>query len=163
GDEFAILLPGTDLEGGLRLGENIQNIIGTSEGLVGQITVTIAVRQYRVGEGEHSFVAGVDQALYREMKQRLRKEKGLPPLETSSTVTRHEPDEIEQMRREAEKEVRELVEKVKEMGSLRELNADQEQKQFFEQYDVENPKGPSKEVTALLRQVHDLQWKVLVV
>jgi predicted transcriptional regulator len=108
-------------------------------------------------------VAGVDQALYREMNQRFRKEKGLPPLESTSTVTRHEPDEIEQMRREAEKEVRELVEKVKEMGRLRELDVDEEQKQFFEQYNIENPKGASKEVTALLRQVHDLQWKVLVV
>src|SRR5215470_7864471 len=52
----------------------------TSEGLAGQITVTIAVRQYRVGEGEHSFVAGVDEALYRQMNKRFREEKGLLPL-----------------------------------------------------------------------------------
>jgi len=83
GDEFALLLPGTDLEGGLCLGENIRNSIATSEGLAGQITVTIAVRQYRVGEGEHSFVAGVDEALYRQMNQRFRQEKGLLPLDST--------------------------------------------------------------------------------
>jgi diguanylate cyclase (GGDEF)-like protein len=162
GDEFAILLPGTDRAGGLRIGENIRNSIAASEGLVGQITVTIAVRQYRVGEGEHSFVAGVDEALYRQMNQRFREEKGLLPLESPSTATRHEPDEIEQIRREVEKEMRELVEKVMEMERLTELAIDEEQKQFSEQHDIENPKDVNNEVPAFLRQVHDLQWKMLV-
>jgi diguanylate cyclase (GGDEF)-like protein len=59
GDEFSILLPGTDLKRGLRLGEEIGNRIETSDvapDLAMKITLTVVACEYETGEGKDRFM-----------------------------------------------------------------------------------------------------------
>jgi diguanylate cyclase (GGDEF)-like protein len=70
-DEFMILLPFTDLKGGLDLRDRILRRASTSALLPGrspEVTMTIGMAEYRVGEGKDSFVARLDEALFRAMK-----------------------------------------------------------------------------------------------
>jgi diguanylate cyclase (GGDEF)-like protein len=67
-DEFMILLPFTDLKGGLDLRDRILRRASTSALLPGrspEVTMTIGMAEYRVGEGKDSFVARVEEALFR--------------------------------------------------------------------------------------------------
>lgn len=69
GAEFIVLLPGTNLAGGIQLGEKIQRSVETSDFLpdnvVGKITVTVAVCEYEAGEGEARFMMRADEAMFR--------------------------------------------------------------------------------------------------
>lgn len=66
GDEFVVILPGIGLDPALHIGENIRDMIGTSFlALVGKITVTIAGCEYEAGEGAESFMARLDDAMFR--------------------------------------------------------------------------------------------------
>ncbi len=58
GDEFSILLPGTDLKRGLRLGEEIRNRIETSDVAPDsmKITLTVVACEYETGEGKDHFM-----------------------------------------------------------------------------------------------------------
>jgi diguanylate cyclase (GGDEF)-like protein len=69
GDEFGVVLPGTDLEGAMRVAEKILQKIETGEiltslGYSGRVTVSIGLSEYRRGSHFETLVAEADQALY---------------------------------------------------------------------------------------------------
>jgi diguanylate cyclase (GGDEF)-like protein len=72
GDEFTVLLPGTDLEGGMRVAKYIRHSIATSKLLAsaGQITVTIAACEYELGESRRAFLARAEKALSQAKRDR---------------------------------------------------------------------------------------------
>jgi diguanylate cyclase (GGDEF)-like protein len=72
GDEFTVLLPGTDGEGGRRVVEYIRHSIATSELLAfaGQITVTVAASEYELGESRRAFLSRAADALSRGKRDR---------------------------------------------------------------------------------------------
>src|SRR5262249_31112747 len=67
-DEFMILLPLTDLEGGLPVRDRILRRARTLALLPGpspEVTMMIGMAEYRAGEGKENFVARVEQAVFR--------------------------------------------------------------------------------------------------
>jgi diguanylate cyclase (GGDEF)-like protein len=69
GDEFGIVVPGTNMEGAMRAAEKIlqkveQGDILASLGYTGTVTVSIGVSEFRRGTHYESMVAEADQALY---------------------------------------------------------------------------------------------------
>ena len=69
GDEFGVALPGTDLEGAMRVAQKILEKVETGEiltslGYSGQVTVSIGVSEYHRGSHFETLVAEADQALY---------------------------------------------------------------------------------------------------
>ena len=72
GDEFTVLLPGTDLEGGRRVAEYIRHSIATSELLASaeQLNVTVAACEYELGESRRAFLARAEEALFRAKRDR---------------------------------------------------------------------------------------------
>jgi len=69
GDEFGVVLPGTDLEGAMHVAEKILQKVESGEvltslGYSGKTTVSIGVSQYRQGSHFETLVAEADQALY---------------------------------------------------------------------------------------------------
>lgn len=70
GEEFAIILPDTQLEGGIRLAEKIRaaicatNLVKSGGQSLGRITVSGGVSQYQNGEDADSFIYRADKALY---------------------------------------------------------------------------------------------------
>jgi diguanylate cyclase len=71
GEEFAVLLPQTPLEGAARLAETLRATIASgrvksvgSGETVGNITISIGVACYRAGEPAAEFIARADRALY---------------------------------------------------------------------------------------------------
>jgi diguanylate cyclase (GGDEF)-like protein len=68
-DEFAILLPHTDLRGGQVLRERLQNRIDTADALSAlgppefKVSIKVGVCQYS-GEAMETFIAGAEQALW---------------------------------------------------------------------------------------------------
>ncbi|CNL94956.1 sensor domain-containing diguanylate cyclase [Yersinia proxima] len=66
GEEFAILLPLTNLEGALQLAESIRETIQMiCQPNLPQLTVSIGVAQHQVGEDTDSLFKRMDEALYR--------------------------------------------------------------------------------------------------
>jgi diguanylate cyclase len=71
GEEFAILLPNTDLDGAYAVADNIRNKVAakkitrrnTGESL-GQITLSLGISRYRVNEDLAAFISRADQGLY---------------------------------------------------------------------------------------------------
>ena len=69
GDEFGVVLPGTNLEGALRVAEKIRQKVETAEILIslgysGPVTVSIGISEYHRGSHFETLVAEADQALY---------------------------------------------------------------------------------------------------
>jgi len=70
GEEFAVLLPETPLQGACVLAEHIRSTIATGRirrnngELVGNITLSIGVAHHRAGESLDTFLERADQALY---------------------------------------------------------------------------------------------------
>lgn len=65
GEEFVILCPGTDAEGGRVLAESLrQRIQEFTFSQIGNITASFGVVEYRVGMNEKELFSRVDQALY---------------------------------------------------------------------------------------------------
>lgn len=76
GEEFSVLLPETPLSGAAGLAETLRTIIAggrvkrlDSDEKIGNITVSIGVTTYRVGELVTEFVGRADQALYASKAQ----------------------------------------------------------------------------------------------
>jgi diguanylate cyclase (GGDEF)-like protein len=72
GDVFAVLLPGTDAEGGLRVAEYIRHSTATSELLsfAGQISVTVAACEHQSGESRRAFLSRTGEAMARAKRDR---------------------------------------------------------------------------------------------
>ena len=69
GDEFGVVLPGTNLEGAMRVAEKILQKVETAEilgslGYSGPVTVSIGLSEYHRGSHFETLVAEADQALY---------------------------------------------------------------------------------------------------
>src|SRR6185369_446045 len=69
GDEFGVVLPGTDLEGAMHVAEKILHKVETGEilpslGYSGRVTVSIGLSEYHRGSHFETLVAEADQALY---------------------------------------------------------------------------------------------------
>jgi diguanylate cyclase (GGDEF)-like protein len=69
GEEFAVVLPGTDLEGGAALAERIRanlrgRIITAPDGERVHVTASFGVAAYPDAEGKDDLVAAADAALY---------------------------------------------------------------------------------------------------
>ena len=81
GDEFCIVLPSADLNGGLLVRERILNRIETANllpGLSGKVTVTIGVCEYEAGLGRSHFVVRAKEALLRAKRDGHDDESGIP-------------------------------------------------------------------------------------
>jgi len=69
GDEFGVVLPGTDLEGAMHVAEKILQRVEAGEilttlGYSGRVTVSIGLSEYHRGSHFETLVAEADQALY---------------------------------------------------------------------------------------------------
>jgi len=81
GDEFCIVLPGADLNGGLQVRERILTCIHTSDllpGLSEKVTATIGVCEYKAGLGRSHFVMLAKEALLRAKRDWHDDESGIP-------------------------------------------------------------------------------------
>jgi diguanylate cyclase (GGDEF)-like protein len=70
GEEFLLLLPGADAEGGANLAERVRTALGERsflgrDGHVVNVTCSFGVAQHRVSGNERELFAAADQALYR--------------------------------------------------------------------------------------------------
>jgi diguanylate cyclase (GGDEF)-like protein len=69
GDEFGVVLPGTDVDGAMRTAEKIRRKVEALEllttlGYSGPVTVSIGLSEYHRGNHFETLVAEADQALY---------------------------------------------------------------------------------------------------
>src|SRR5215813_1371692 len=81
GDEFCIVLPSADLNGGLLVRERILNRIETANllpGLSGKVTVTIGLCKYEAGLGPSHFMVRAKEALLNAKRDRHDDESSIP-------------------------------------------------------------------------------------
>ena len=71
GEEFAVLLPNTDVKGGLHIGEQVRKavenaVIPNVDGTITRVTISVGVNVHtpRQGSSTDTFIAGADKALY---------------------------------------------------------------------------------------------------
>ncbi len=71
GEEFSVILPGTGIEGGIKVAETIRNGIARKQvvnrktgDILGQITVSIGVGEFEFGEPLSQLISRADKALY---------------------------------------------------------------------------------------------------
>ncbi len=71
GEEFSVILPGTGIDGGIRVAETIRNgvakkqVVNRKTGdVLGQITVSIGVGEFEFGEPLSQLISRADKALY---------------------------------------------------------------------------------------------------
>ncbi len=71
GEEFSVILPGTGIEGGIKVAETIRNGIARKQVInrktgdnLGQITVSIGVGEFEFGEPLSQLISRADKALY---------------------------------------------------------------------------------------------------
>jgi diguanylate cyclase (GGDEF)-like protein len=69
GDEFSVILPGTNVEGAVRAAEKILQKVQSSPmpqtmGYTGGVSVSIGVSEYRKGTAAETLISEADQALY---------------------------------------------------------------------------------------------------
>lgn len=93
GEEFAILLPDTPLEGACTLAERLRATVqsgrirrGDGTASIGGVTVSVGVAGHCAGEGFDAFMRRADEALYRskgEGRNRVSVAEPLPPAATS--------------------------------------------------------------------------------
>jgi len=70
GEEFVVLLPGTDVDGGATVADKLQQVIRQHLlGPAGPITVSMGVATLRPNEAAHEWLARADKALYRAKKR----------------------------------------------------------------------------------------------
>ena len=81
GEEFMIVCPETDREGGVILAENLRQKISTGTmAQAGHVTCSFGVAGYSAGEGENLLIARVDKALHKA------KNKGRNRVESAETI-----------------------------------------------------------------------------
>lgn len=92
GEEFVLLLPGTNLEGALRIGERIRRQVEDYGAEYGgrqlDVTLTIGAAAYRNGETLEACVARADAALYRGKRAGRNRVEAQDPLGMGMTATR---------------------------------------------------------------------------
>jgi len=86
GDEFAVILPGTDLNGAMHVAEKILHRVDTGEilasiGYSGPVTVSIGLSQYRKAGHFETLVAEADEALYRAKRSSKNCARAFSPAE----------------------------------------------------------------------------------
>ena len=74
GEEFVLLLPGTEAEGGVQLAERVRSALAERsfagrDGAVLQVTCSFGVAQHRPGVGERELFAQADRALYQAKRR----------------------------------------------------------------------------------------------
>lgn len=76
GEEFALILPDTDIEGAAKVADNIRNTIGAKRIVrkstgeeISRVTMSFGVAEFRLGESPAALIARADAALYRAKEQ----------------------------------------------------------------------------------------------
>ncbi len=74
GEEFLLLLPGTDAAGGVELAERVRNALAERTflgrgGAIVTVTCSFGVAEHRLGEDERELIASADRALYRAKRE----------------------------------------------------------------------------------------------
>jgi diguanylate cyclase (GGDEF)-like protein len=84
GEEFVLLLPGTDVVGGAQLADRVRTALSErtllgSDGRVLNVTCSFGVAEWRVGDDVRALFASADSALYRAKQEgKNRVEYGAP-------------------------------------------------------------------------------------
>jgi diguanylate cyclase (GGDEF)-like protein len=74
GEEFMLLLPGTDAAGGVELADRVRNALAERTflgrgGAIVTVTCSFGVAEHRLGEDERELIASADRALYRAKRE----------------------------------------------------------------------------------------------
>jgi diguanylate cyclase (GGDEF)-like protein len=74
GEEFLLLLPGTDAAGGVELADRVRTALAERTflgrgGAIVTVTCSFGVAEHRVGEDERELIASADRALYRAKRE----------------------------------------------------------------------------------------------
>jgi diguanylate cyclase (GGDEF)-like protein len=74
GEEFLLLLPGTDAAGGVELADRVRNALAERTflgrgGAIVRVTCSFGVAEHRLGEDARELIASADRALYRAKRE----------------------------------------------------------------------------------------------